>query len=259
MSRARSAPGVKTRFVLRCPDCGYENPFDDYGDAKAAQMNHGCPECDRGMGVSERRALPEGDFTSDDPGPDPHAAVEEHDTTETVEDGAVRVTVDVPAPHSEGESYHAEGSPCGTSSAATETREFDAATLADSELDACGNCTRYHGLPDYHRLDETAPEAEVATDGGQPVVPRAIDYVGDGEATAYTVIAERLYPEEHGALESAGFHSPTTFFMVLTPGSMYAHYDRHVLVNSLPGDADWLHEELKRLDEEVREMEVSGA
>jgi hypothetical protein len=253
MSRAGSpttgTPGHHTRFFLRCPDCGYENPFDDYADAKAAQIRHTCPNCDRGMGVSERPASIR-DENEDDDDDDRTPGVTTNPET-VVESGEHRVTVDVPAPHSEGEAYHAAEAPCGVVST-TETREVDAAVLADSELDACGNCTRYHDLPDF--TTEPTPIA----DGGRPVTPRAVGRVSE-KGTAYTVIAERLNPDANPELEGAGFTSPSTLFTVLTPGEVHADYDPHRLVRQLPGEAGWLRKHLKRLDGEVREVGVSEA
>ena len=72
--------------------------------------------------------------------------------------------------------------------------------------------------------------------------------IADGEATAYTVGVERLDPDDDPELEPAGYHSPQLLYAVMTPGSVVADYDVHRLARNLPGEADWVVDELRDLD-----------
>ncbi len=72
------------------------------------------------------------------------------------------------------------------------------------------------------------------------------EYV-EGEGSGYTVRVDVLDPEEDPELADEGYHSPTPLYVIFTGGEVYANYDRHSLVRSLPGSNDWLHDHLQRL------------
>ncbi|EMA68821.1 hypothetical protein C461_04302 [Halorubrum aidingense JCM 13560] len=72
--------------------------------------------------------------------------------------------------------------------------------------------------------------------------------IADGTATAYTVGVERLDPDDDPELEPAGYHSPQLLYAVMTPGAVVTDYDVHRLARNLPGDADWVVDELRDLD-----------
>lgn len=84
--------------------------------------------------------------------------------------------------------------------------------------------------------------------------------IADGTATAYTVGVERLDPDDDPELEPAGHHSPQLLYAVMTPGAVVADYDIHRLARNLPGNADWVVDELRELDyEELAEATAAGA
>jgi len=60
------------------------------------------------------------------------------------------------------------------------------------------------------------------------------EYV-EGEGSGYTVRVDVLDPEEDPELADEGYHSPTPLYVIFTGGEVYANYDRHSLVRSLPG------------------------
>lgn len=77
------------------------------------------------------------------------------------------------------------------------------------------------------------------------------EYV-EGEGSGYTIMAQRVAPDEHPAIAKQGYNSPTTLFTVLAGAEVYSHYNRHKLVRELPGSNDWLHQHLKRLNNKVQ-------
>ena len=79
-----------------------------------------------------------------------------------------------------------------------------------------------------------------------------------GQASAYTVLAKRLDPDEHPDLEAAGYHSPATMYVVMTGGQVWAHYDTHKLIREMPGQNDWLIDQLDDLALDLREQEDNG-
>jgi len=82
--------------------------------------------------------------------------------------------------------------------------------------------------------------------------------IADDEATAYTVGVERLDPDDDPELEPAGYHSPQLLYAVMTPGAVVTDYDVHRLADALPGDADWVVDELRDLDyDELAEPEAT--
>ena len=84
--------------------------------------------------------------------------------------------------------------------------------------------------------------------------------IADGTATAYTVGVERLDPDDDPELEPAGYHSPQLLYAVMTPGAVVTDYDIHRLARNLPGNADWVVDELRELDyEELAEATAAGA
>lgn len=69
-----------------------------------------------------------------------------------------------------------------------------------------------------------------------------------GEATQYVARVERLEPDEEPALETAGYHSETTLYVVFTGGNVHASHDKHAVYRALPGENRWLLEEFDRLE-----------
>lgn len=74
-----------------------------------------------------------------------------------------------------------------------------------------------------------------------------------GQGSAYTVLARRIDPDEHGdALESVGYTSPFTQFVVWTSGGQcWTDHDEYRLVRKIDGSNDWLLTELKRIEDEL--------
>ena len=72
--------------------------------------------------------------------------------------------------------------------------------------------------------------------------------ITDGGATAYTAGVERVDPEEYPSLESAGYHSETTLYVVMAGGELYASHDRYAIARQLPGDASWVTDALRDLE-----------
>ena len=87
---------------------------------------------------------------------------------------------------------------------------------------------------------------------------RTVARIRDGDGTAYTAIVETVDPEDHPALEQAGFHSETTLYTITTPGAVYSDYDPHRLAGALPGTARWVTDALRDV-EEVHDREIVGA
>ena len=80
------------------------------------------------------------------------------------------------------------------------------------------------------------------------------DRIADDGATAYTAGVERVDPEEHPSLASAGYHSETTLYVVMAGGETYASHDRYAIARKLPGDASWVTSALRSLEREYFEV-----
>lgn len=86
------------------------------------------------------------------------------------------------------------------------------------------------------------------------VAPRVIRRVS-ANSTGYTVIAtlvEAQTDAEQEALTTAGFGETTILYAVLGPSTHLLDYDKYRLVRSLPGDADWLLDELHAVEDDLR-------
>lgn len=70
------------------------------------------------------------------------------------------------------------------------------------------------------------------------------------DATAYTVGYELLDPSEDPELEAAGFHGKSKFYAVFAPGLVISGYKVSTITQRLPGDADWVGRELRKLTTE---------
>jgi hypothetical protein len=91
------------------------------------------------------------------------------------------------------------------------------------------------------------------------VAPRVIRRVS-ANATGYTVIAtlvEAQTDDESEALTIAGFGETTILYAVLAPSTHLLDYDKYRLVRALPGDADWILDELHAVEDDLR-AEASG-
>lgn len=74
--------------------------------------------------------------------------------------------------------------------------------------------------------------------------------ITDGEATAYTVAAVLLDPDEHEELDRLGYRSPTALYVVFTGGTVLgADHDPHRLGREL--GARWITDHLIDLGSEV--------
>jgi len=76
------------------------------------------------------------------------------------------------------------------------------------------------------------------------------DRISDGNITGYTAGVERIDPDEHPSLESEGYHSETTLYVVMAGGETYASHDRYAIARELPGDASWVTDALLDLEYE---------
>lgn len=74
------------------------------------------------------------------------------------------------------------------------------------------------------------------------------DYVTDGKGTAYTIMVHYHNSEE---LQNEGFSNGVTMYSVFTGGTCYSHYDEYELTRNMPGNADWVIDELHRLEGEI--------
>lgn len=94
------------------------------------------------------------------------------------------------------------------------------------------------------------------TDDTDLVAPRVIRRVSQ-RSTGYTVIATLIEAEtdaEQAALSDAGFGQTTILYAVLGPSTHLLDYDKYRLVRALPGDADWILEELHAVEDRLREV-----
>jgi hypothetical protein len=86
------------------------------------------------------------------------------------------------------------------------------------------------------------------------VAPRVIRRVSR-RSTGYTVIATLIEAQtdtERGALSDAGFGETTILYAVLGPSTHLLDYDTYRLVRALPGDADWMLDELHAVEDDLR-------
>jgi hypothetical protein len=75
----------------------------------------------------------------------------------------------------------------------------------------------------------------------------------EGQGTGYTVMAKRIDPDEHPAMEHVGYSSPTTIFTVWTDGGVaVTSHDAYQVVRDLDGDDDWLLDDLQAMDDALR-------
>lgn len=84
------------------------------------------------------------------------------------------------------------------------------------------------------------------------MTPPITEYV-EGAGSGYTVRVDVLDPEQTPAVEGEGYGSVTPLFIVLNDGEVYADHDPHRLVSTLPGNNNWLLDQLDRLGREAVE------
>jgi len=86
------------------------------------------------------------------------------------------------------------------------------------------------------------------------LAPRVIRRVS-ANATGYTVIATLIEAQtnaERAALSDAGFGETTILYAVLGPSTHLLDYDTYRLVRALPGDGDWILDELHGIEDTLR-------
>lgn len=76
------------------------------------------------------------------------------------------------------------------------------------------------------------------------------EYV-EGKASGYTVMVQRIDPEEHPGVEKQGYHSEFTLYSVFAGAEVYSSHDRHKIIRRMTGQNDWLLDEIERLEEQL--------
>lgn len=56
------------------------------------------------------------------------------------------------------------------------------------------------------------------------------------DGTEYTFAGFRLDPDVDEELQTEGYHSPFTLFVLFNDGQVYAHHTRHEIVKQVSGD-----------------------
>lgn len=156
----------------------------------------------------------------------------------------------------------------GTHSPDDRAGEFDPSLVTDGgsegECERCGTLTERTTLTGEFRCESCGRQVakqhreasreecqdaleEYVTDGGVDVGRNVVIGEISGRATQYTAMLVRLDPDERPGLKSAGFHSPATLYVLFTGGNTFADYNRHRLERKLPGNAEWIHDELQDL------------
>jgi len=75
-------------------------------------------------------------------------------------------------------------------------------------------------------------------------------YVSEN-GTAYTLQVQRIKSQDNDAFDQRDISTPFTLYTVFTGPEVYASYDRYKLLRELPGNANWLHDHLNRLEDSV--------
>lgn len=99
------------------------------------------------------------------------------------------------------------------------------------------------------------PMSDALLDVVTDEMPVASGQVSDPNgATAYQALAVRVQPEDHPRLQSTGFHSPQTLYVLFSPGGTpLADYDEYRIARELNGPGDWVIDQLHDLGQEVAE------
>lgn len=92
-------------------------------------------------------------------------------------------------------------------------------------------------------MSQSATAANDSTD--------AVSEYVENNSTGYTVIVQRIDPDDHPTVEKQGYHGPFILYTLLAGAEVYSHHDRFKIVRQLPGENDWLHDPLRRLEEQV--------
>lgn len=73
------------------------------------------------------------------------------------------------------------------------------------------------------------------------------------DGTEYTFVGFRLDPDVDEELETEGYHSPFTLFVVFNDSLVYAHHDRYKLSDYLDGDRTFVLDSLDAIQAELVE------
>lgn len=73
------------------------------------------------------------------------------------------------------------------------------------------------------------------------------------EATEYTFAGFRIDPNVDEELQTEGYHSPFTLFVVFNDGLVYAHHDRYEFSNDIGGDRTFVLDSLDAIQAELVE------
>lgn len=78
----------------------------------------------------------------------------------------------------------------------------------------------------------------------------AAEYVSEN-GTAYSIQVQRVKSQDNNAFDQRGISTPFTLYTIFTGPEVYASHDRYKLLRELPGNTDWLHDHLDRLEDSV--------